>query len=453
MLRNAKLKLISNRLLLSFLWIASGIHVLHGQQDFRAVLTGDSILNRRLSVYEDPAYRALFERIRQADARFTNLETLIHTYQYPGAAFSGGAYQTSPPWIVDELKWAGFNLLSVANNHTFDFGVDGMRSTLRALDAAGLVHAGSGENLAFARAPAYLDTRNGRVGLIACASTFTPGSLAGEQRPDLLGRPGLSPLRFSTIYTIDQATFDGLRKVVRGRGNGTLRVGSVTFVPGLQPGTKTELLKEDLDGIVKSVREARRQAAWVIVSIHSHENGGNREKPAGFLVTFAHAAIDAGADIFVAHGPHVLRGIEIYKGKPIFYSLANFAFENETMQYQPAESYQELGLPPSATPADYFDARSKNDTKGFPVDRPIWESVVAEVSFTRDRALSNIKLTPISLGFGEPRSERGRPRPASPELSKKIIDHLAALSSPFGVTVDYVNGEGIVVLHSETNSK
>ena len=68
---------------------------------------------------------------------------------------------------------------------------------------------------------------------------------------------------------------------------------------------------------------------------------------ADFVVTAAHLAIDAGADIFVGHGPHILRGIEIYKGKPIFYSMANFAFENETMRFQPAESYAALGLPSS----------------------------------------------------------------------------------------------------------
>jgi len=60
---------------------------------FRIALTGDSILNRRLSVYKDPSYLAMFDEIRHADAGFTNLETLIHTYQYPGAAVSGGTYR------------------------------------------------------------------------------------------------------------------------------------------------------------------------------------------------------------------------------------------------------------------------------------------------------------------------------------------------------------------------
>ena len=433
-----------------------GPAALHAQSaessGFRIVLAGDAILNRRLSVYKDPGYQALFDRIRHADASFTNLETLIHNYQYPGAAVSGGAYQTSPVWIVDELKWAGFNLLSVANNHAFDFGVEGLRSTLHALEAAGLTYAGAGENLAFARAPAYLETQNGRIGLIACASTFTEASLAGEQRPDLIGRPGINPLRFSTTYTVDPVTLEGLRKLALltspsadSMSGAVLRFSNLAFEVGNESGIRTEPLMKDLNAILNSVREARRQADWVIVSIHAHEGKpGNREIPADFLVIFAHAAIEAGADVFVGHGPHVLRGIEIYKGKPIFYSLGNFAFENETMRFQPAESYEELGLPQTATPADYFDARSKNDTRGFPVDRPIWDSVVAEVALNSDRTTKEIILYPISLGFGDPRAQRGRPRPALPELSRQIIERVVALSAPFGAKVAFVGGRGVV---------
>jgi len=321
------------------------------------------------------------------------------------------------------------------------------------LDAAGLAHAGSGENLALARAPAYLDTGNGRVALVACAATFTPGSLAGEQRPDLKGRPGLSPLRFSTTYTVDAGTLEGLRKLSllnapdAAQRDGPVRFGGATYQAGAETAIHTTPLKEDLDGIVTSIRNARRQADWVVVSIHAHEGQpGKREQPADFLETFAHAAIDAGADLFVAHGPHVLRGVEIYKGKPIFYSLANFIFENDTVEFQPAENYQAQGLAASATVADFYDARSKNDTRGFPPDRPIWESVVAEVAFNPDRTVKEILLRPISLGFGEPRPQRGRPRPAAPALSKQIVDRLAALSAAFGTKVEFANGRGIVEL-------
>jgi hypothetical protein len=163
-------------------------------------------------------------------------------------------------------------------------------------------------------------------------------------------------------------------------------------------------------------------------------------------VSFAHAAIDAGADVFVSHGPHVLRGIEIYKGKPIFYSLGNFVFENETMLFQPAESYDSLKLPPTASVGDYFDTRSGNDTKGFPVDKQYWESMVAEVSFSGAHTLDKIKLTPITLGFREPRPDRGQPRLAGPEVAKEVLDNVAKLSELFGTKIRIENNEGYVVV-------
>jgi poly-gamma-glutamate capsule biosynthesis protein CapA/YwtB (metallophosphatase superfamily) len=432
-----------------------------GQDEIHIVLTGDSIVNRKLSVYTDPASTGLFDTIQHADVAFTNFETLVHDYAYPAASVSGGAYMSSPSWIPGELKWAGFNLISTANNHAYDFGEQGLLSTLRALDEAGLAHAGSGANLALARVPAYVDTGKGRVALVAVASTFTPGSLAGEQRPDLIGRPGVNPLRFTTTYTVDQGLFESLLKVsaITGRGgdlegsgerphaDGTrasVRIGGLEFQAGDTPGVHTQLNKSDLDALVASVSNARRQSDWVIVSSHTHESGHGQQNPPEFLIQAAHAAIDAGADVFVAHGPHILRGIEIYKGKPIFYSLGNFIFENETMLFQPAESYDELGLSDTATVADFFDTRSANDTRGFPANKSVWESAIAEVTFHPDHTLDKITLIPISLGYKEPRSQRGRPRLASPEQAKELVDQLAKLSLPYGTTVAWRNGEGVI---------
>ncbi len=427
----------------------------------KITLAGDSIVNRKLSAFDDPASTGLFDFIRQSDAAFTNFETLVTNYAFPGAAVSGGAYQSSPSWIPSELKWAGFNLVSTANNHAFDYGVAGMQSTLRALDEAGLIHAGTGDNLALARSPAFLDTGKGRVALIAVASTFTEGSLAGEQRPDLMGRPGVNPLRFTTTYTVNHDELEVLGKVAaltagggEGGGNSTtrsqgarnrLRIGGLQFQLGESDSVSTQLNKNDLEALQASVRDAHRQADWVIVSSHTHESGpGGQNVPPDFLIAAAHAAVDAGADIFVAHGPHILRGVEIYKGKPIFYSLGNFIFENETMVFQPAESYESSNLPESASVADYFDARSANDTRGFPVNKAIWESVVAQVNFRADHTLGQIILVPISLGYMEPRSQRGRPRLSSPERSIAAIDEIAKLSAPYGTTVTYRAGCGVV---------
>ena len=87
------------------------------------------------------------------------------------------------PTIAEELMWMGFDMVSMANNHTGDYGVGGLRRTTQAVEAAGLMHAGTGENLAEARAPGYLETPDGRVALISAASTFPDGSRAGRPGP------------------------------------------------------------------------------------------------------------------------------------------------------------------------------------------------------------------------------------------------------------------------------
>lgn len=421
--------------------LAAGCATLFAQSGIRIALTGDSIINRRISVREDPAAQALIAKIRAADAAFTNLETLIHNLDVPAAAQSGGTWMVSAPWVLDELKWAGFDLFSAANNHTYDYGPEGLRSTLRELDRSGVTYAGAGINLARARAPGYLDTKSGRVALIGCASTFQVSSMAGEQRPDMPGRPGLSPLRFTTTYTLPQAAFDEIRALARstpgsGAGGENVNFLGARFRAGAERSIRTEPHAGDLAAIAASVREARRQADWVIVSIHAHEGlPGDREKPAEFLTAFARAMIDAGADLFVGHGPHVLRGIEIYKGKPIVYSMANFIFENETIRFQPAESYEQQGLPLTATPADYYDKRTANDTRGFPVDRENWESIVAEVEFAADRSLKSITAWPITLGFGQSRQRRGQPVMAPAAEAQRILERLRKLSEPFGTQV------------------
>ena len=427
---------------------------------FRFALTGDSIIGRRLSVYDEPIYLQMFEEIRSADATFTNFEILVHNFEFAGAPVSGGTYMGAPPWVIDELKWAGFRLFGIANNHSFDFGTEGLLSNIHYLRQAGVVFAGAGENLARARAPGYLDTRKGRVALIACASTFSVLSSAGEQRPDLKGRPGLNPLRFKTTYSVEPSTLASLRVLARsanpdqpGGSSDELRFLGAFFRAGDKVSVKTEPDPRDLEGILASIREARRQSDWVMVSIHAHEGAPyDREKPAEFLVSFAHAAIDAGADVFVGHGPHVLRGIEIYKGKPIFYSLANFIFENDLVQFQPQENYDQFGLPLTATPADFYDARSGKDTRGFPADQKFWESIVAEAVFNNKHELTGVELQPVVLGFGNGRTHRGRPIPASSDAAVSILDRVAKLSSSFGTRVAVQGGKGVVAVHERARA-
>src|SRR5262249_35156838 len=215
-----------------------------------------------------------------------------------------------------------------------------------------------------------------------------------------------------------------------------------TFTQGRETKVTEKINPIDEDRVLRSIRHAARQADFVIVTSHSHDPGNEALEPPAFLVEFIKKCIDAGADTYIVHGPHQLRGIEIYKGKPIFYSLGNFIFENETNDNMPSDIYESFGLANAAMAADLNDARFKGGTIGFP-SNPVWfESVVAVPAF-RGHRLAELKLYPIELGHGLPRSQRGVPRLANGESGKKIIDRLSKLSAPFGTQLVFQNEIGV----------
>lgn len=417
--------------------------------DFTFALTGDAIITRTLSVYEEPEFLEMIEMVREADASFVNLEMLFHDYEMYPMHQSGGTWMRGDPELVNELVWAGFDMVSRANNHTGDYGVEGMRLTTRYVDEAGLIQAGVGESLAEAREAQFLETAKGRVALISLASTFPDHSRAGRTRGDTPARPGLSPLRYSTTRVVTNQQFQNLQAVFEDVGipatvtGDRMQASGNTFVVGGNPGVRTEPDPTDVAEIAAVVANARRLADHVIVTIHAHESAGVRSVPAEFLPTFARAMIDAGATIFVGHGPHVLRGIEIYKGKPIFYSLGDFIFQNETLDRLPAENYASYALGSENHVADFNDARYDMGRRGFPSNREIWESVIAMPRF-RGGELVDIALHPITLGFGEPAWVRGRPRLASGELGEKILKDLIDRSEPFGTQIEVKDGVGII---------
>jgi len=447
-----------------------------GPGTFTMALTGDSIITRRLSVYGEPPFLKMIDLIRGADVAFTNLEMLFHDYETYAMNQSGGTYMRAEPALVKDLVWAGFDLVSHANNHTGDYAVDAMRLTTKYVAAAGLVGAGVGESLPEAREPKFVETARARVALISVASTFSPHSRAGKSRGDIPARPGLNPLRFTTTYVTTPAELEKLRAALAdsglgggrgggggggGRGGGagaqgappSLNVFGTRVVAGETPGVRTEPNKEDMDETAAAVRSAARLADYTIVAIHSHEGDRNRLVPAQFFVTFARAMVDAGADVIVGHGPHVLRGIEIYKGKPILYSVGDFIFQNDTLLRLPSENYEQYNMGAEAQVGD-FNARryGPDDSRGFPADELIWEAVVAVPRF-KGKQLVELALYPISLGFKKPATERGRPMFADPELGKKILDDVTKLSAPFGTGIQVRNGVGYVDVAAKTASQ
>lgn len=423
--------------------------------------TGDSFITQRLPRGEK-GLEQIKELLEKADVRFTNFEVTVHNFDAYPASESGGTWAAARPYVLPELQWLGINLITWANNHTLDWSHKGLLTTFEYLEKGGWIHAGVGRNLAEANQPHYIDTANGRAGIIGSTSTFQDWQRAGEQRPDVPGRPGVNPLRYESIHQVTPEDLEILKKIVQqtdvnaGRllnekegftkvKEGAFFVGNLCFESG-EPGTVTRMHQGDAERIGRSIREAVRQADVVLVSHHAHEmKGMSKNQPADFLREFAHYCIDQGAHAFLGHGPHILRGLEVYKGRPIFYSLGDFIFHNDSVEKQPTEFYDIYGLGPKNTPSDGFDARSNNGTSGLPADRRVFESVMASMIFEEGK-ITQIILHPISLGFGLPCSRRGCPYLANLEDAKRIIEEFDLLSSPFATHIKFENGVGVVEL-------
>lgn len=408
------------------------------------------MITRRALVADDAATQGLRELIADAEVAFTNLEVLPNDFRGYAATECGGTHLAAHSWVVDELQRVGFDLFAAATNHALDYSIEGLLATIEVLEAKGALFAGVGRNLAEARMPVYLDHPAGTTALISCCSTFARGQEAAEQRPDLPGRPGLNPLRYNRVFEVTEEQLAMLKAIAEGLGieqqrQERIRLGfgfppdspdlfpflDANFRAAEEPAVRVSPHAGDLDAIATWVREARGRADTVIVSLHAHEQGATKEDPADFIPVFAHRMIDEGADVVVGHGPHLLRGLEIYRGKPIFYSLGNFIAQNDLVYKVPANAYERFRVDPSSTPGELFASRSQHGTKGFPADPRYWESVVPICHMHADE-IEAIELVPITLGHGEPVHRRGRPRLASGAQAAAILERFAALSAPFG---------------------
>ena len=440
--------------------------------DLNLIAVGDTILVRPVSMFKEKNFLALVELIRSADVAFSNPEILFHNHEMPPAAMPHVAYVVAHPRMIEEFKWLGFDLLCDAHSHSWDYGAEGLLTTLRHLDEAGLMHAGAGHNLAESRAPAYLETPKGRVALLSCVSSFPDGARAGDQRPDHVGRPGVSFLRHKKIYTVDRTSLDSIRRMDGKLGQEEekehwRRMGLFMSTPPVPDDTDAEFHflghhfrfgqdfsvtsvpnEEDMNDILRWVREARRQADWVLMSIHSHEYANGEpekgiEDPPSFLEAFARRCIEEGVDVFLGHGPHFIRGMEIYKGKPIFYGLGNVAFQNEVYLKLPADSYSRFGLGHHHTPADLYDTKTQVDDPNSKVESIYWEGLVAQPIF-KGWSLEEVRLHIADQGQDQPRSRHGRPVLAEKDVATQALERMASLSARYGTDIRIRDGVGYV---------
>ncbi|HLI50221.1 MAG TPA: CapA family protein [Thermomicrobiaceae bacterium] len=430
---------------------------------FSLALTGDSMITRRASVYGGQIGKIL-KIIKDADVAFTNLEIVPNDFQGYPAKESGGSHLAAHSYVLDDLLEIGFDLFATATNHSLNYSIPGLLALIDILNQRGATFAGIGRNLAEARMPAYFDHPAGTIALLSCASSFAKGQEASEQRTDMLGRPGLNPMRFDRIFEITPEQMATLKEIaeeieVERTRRETIQLGfgfppdspdifpflDASFRESNTPGVHTSPKAKDLDGISQWVREARVRADTVLVSLHAHEQWHNNEEPAEFIPSFAHRMIDEGADVVVMHGPHLLRGIEIYRGKPIFYSLGNFFAQNELVYQLPSDSYDTFRIDYSATPGEVYSTRSQHDRKGFPSDHRYWETIVPLCHFDQNQ-LVRVEIVPVSLGLGQPSHRRGRPRLAEGDEATAILERLAKLCEPYGTRLDIRDGRANIAV-------
>jgi poly-gamma-glutamate capsule biosynthesis protein CapA/YwtB (metallophosphatase superfamily) len=236
---------------------------------------GDMIFDRKVKTLVqnsggDAPLAAVASHLAAADVAVGNLESNLATSGTRNTA-KDVTFQGTPK-AISGLQLAGFDLLSMANNHVLDYGAQSLLDTISLLDSVGIAHAGAGANQAAAWTPATVTRKDATVAYLAFSHIVPAGFIAQEDRA------------------------------------------------GMASG------KTDMGRTMAAIAEAKQTHDYVIVSFHwgvEYEDNANAEQ-----VKWAHAAVDAGADMVAAHHPHVIQGIETYNGRLIAYSLGDFVFDH-----------------------------------------------------------------------------------------------------------------------------
>ncbi len=432
------------------------------EANMKFTAAGDAIIQRRIQK-DFAGYREIAPFISQGDARFFNLETTLNR---AGEAFcsqfSGGTYIRSDPDVLSDLKEFGFNMTSFNNNHALDFSYLGLERTLDALNESGLVHAGVGKNLTDASAPRYLETDNGRVALISVSTSFNPTMIAGNENGRFPGRPGVNAVRINDRLTVTEKELELIqalaqrlginagREISRAEGylppldGNCAELGELKFYSGEKTERVYQINEVDMKRVEKAIFEAKFGADYLMLSIHSHQVcGTSKENIPEFLSDFAHKCIDLGADAIVGHGPHLLRPIEVYNGKPIFYSLGDFILELYSIEAGPADFFERFGLEPDESMYALLKKRSHEFTVGLMEDRRMMETVIPYWETDVDNRLVSLRLLPVELTRSGNKSQVGLPGKAK-DLT--LVDRLAEISKPYGVTMQ-IEEDGTVTCH------
>ncbi|MDX0196190.1 capsule biosynthesis protein CapA [Sinorhizobium meliloti] len=407
---------------------------------FTLAVTGQSLIKHDIRDIPAPAFRELQSLLRQADLSFTNFEGTI-LGRHGGWPLKGSFFGCSDPVVLDTLRAIGFRALSLSNNHAFDLGPSGVLSTLEEVEKRGFLHAGLGRDQAQVSRASTATIGGRRVAIVAMDGGPGPDFMyAADGDDDRPARPGVNRLRLTQVLEVDAAAFHQIQAIRDKIGytaidltndsqpddprhpapDHEIGIARAVFRRSGQFGRSVKIDEADLSRNLSAVATAAKDGSLVVAYLHHHHWASDWYQVPDWVSGVARECIDAGAAMFVSHGAPVLQPIEIYRGRPIFYSLGNFIFH----------------------------VRSEKSTWTAP---EVWESVVGVCSFGEDNRLIEITLYPVVIGGDEALADRMLERRLAPHLATgesaaRILRRCSEQSARLGVDIEVSGGVGLIRL-------
>ena len=425
--------------------------------------TGDSLFCADFPPEYAEKRRGIDAFFAGCDLKLTNLETNLSDFGSFANQYSGGTWLNARKELFPHLASFGFNFFGTANNHCMDYSYAGLLSTVDFLDGLGIAHAGTGRSLAEAEAPALIDLPGGRrAAVFAVDASMEAPSMAGVGSRVFSPRPGVNFLRHESVFGVSDADLDDLKRIAKNCGVNSYRDGEIAagYMPPDRDGIfvfggtafaagngATSICDGgDLERITRLIRKAKEETGLVFVLIHCHdEEGPAPEDPPEYLKQFCRAAINAGADGVFGAGFHRLRGIEIYRGRPIFYSLGNFIYQGMRVEFLPPDFMKKYGVDPDAPAREGLNARSRGGKIGLQTNLNNYLTAVPKITFD-DGAPERIELAPVALGFNTGNEKLdGLPVLASGADAERIFEILDKLSKPFGTELTFDRETGMII--------
>ena len=420
--------------------------------------TGDSLFVAPFPPEYAPMLEKLADFIGGCDLRMTNLETNLSDFELFGNAYSGGTWLNTRRKYLDDLVRFGFNFYGNANNHAMDYSHAGLLSTIAELDSRKLAHAGTGLSLEEAAAPAVLRSADGVTSAVfAVDASMNDASRAGRATKMLPARPGVNYLRHNTVGKVTPEELEQLRAIAKKTRLNFVREQSIAtgYMTPDKPGVihfgqqvfttdpdavETTCNAKDKKRLIAAIREAKSRYDYVFVMIHCHDSDWVRvENPPAYYREFAHAAIDAGVSAIFGGGCHRLRGVEIYRNAPIFYSLGDFIYQGPKVEILPADFMEKYDVDIFATAQEALWARSRGDKVGLHCNKLNYQTFLPRIEY-EDGAMTSFKLLPVYLNFDRKDDLNGLPAAAEGKEAEEILAVLDGLSEPFGTRLKMEKG-------------